>query len=577
MQQETSQAESLSGARGLVFLNEASKVLAASLDYEETLKTVANLVVPELADWCGIDLLRDDGTLQRVTVAHIDPEKVSWAMDLHDKYPTDMSSTQGLPQVLRSGHSELYPDISDDLLEASATSEEHLQILREVNIRSAMIVPLTTREKTIGAITFVSARPGHYDESFLALAEDLASRSAFAVENARLYRALAESEQLFRTTADSAPVLIWMSDSQGNIHFFNKSWLDFRGRSLDQEIGDGWIEGMHPDDREPCLKLYTQHFDERSRFELEYRLLREDGVYRWVLDTGVPRYNADGTFAGFTGSCVDITDQRVAREQFEELNAQLERRVQKRTEELEELNRDLEAFSYSVSHDLRAPLRSIRSFAWMLKEDAGDRLDPDSRDSLDRIIASSARMSQLIDDLLAYARVGRTQMRIQKVSLSELAGKVANDLKSENRCSENTVFDIEPNMIVKADQTLLRVALENLLGNACKFSSKVEAPVIEVKRHQQDGQDAYCVRDNGVGFDPRYQHKLFQPFERLHSTAEFAGSGIGLTNVQRIVNRHGGKIWAESAPGEGAAFYFTLEEQSPRGSTEETKNGASMH
>ena len=248
----------------------------------------------------------------------------------------------------------------------------------------------------------------------------------------------------------------------------------------------------------------------------------------------------------------DVTERKRTEDQIRDLNSQLERR----NTDLIAINKELESFSYSVSHDLRAPLRSIDGFSLALLEDAQDKLGPEEKEHLRRVRAATARMGQLIDDLLGLARTARRELVSENVNLSRLVQEVVSQLQIAEPERHPTVI-IAPDLIVEGDRQLLRVMLENLLGNAWKFTSKRADARIEFGV-QQDHQPAYFVRDNGAGFDMRYADKLFGAFQRLHDGSEFPGSGVGLASVQRIVNRHGGRIWAESTVGKGATFYFLL-------------------
>src|SRR6266540_3795035 len=235
----------------------------------------------------------------------------------------------------------------------------------------------------------------------------------------------------------------------------------------------------------------------------------------------------------------------------------LVRRLHQRTAQLEATNKELEAFSYSVSHDLRAPLRSIDGFSLALLEDYGDRLDAHGQDYLQRVRAATQRMAQLIDDLLGLARVTRSELRHEHVDLSALTAAIVGEFQRAYPDRQVEV-DIAPGLVAHADTRLLHVVLENLLGNAWKFTVKCPCARIEVGAVPCDGQVAYFVRDNGAGFDMAYADKLFGAFQRLHAMTEFSGTGIGLATVQRIIHRHGGRVWAEAAVEQGATFYFTV-------------------
>jgi signal transduction histidine kinase len=239
------------------------------------------------------------------------------------------------------------------------------------------------------------------------------------------------------------------------------------------------------------------------------------------------------------------------------LNAELEQRVAERTAQLEYTNKELEAFCYSVSHDLRAPLRSIDGFSQALVEDFASQVPDEGQRYLSRIRAATQRMAQLIEDLLNLSRVSRGELQLQDIDVAEIARQVAAELQQREpgRRVELSVWD---GMQARADPRLLRAALENLIGNAWKFTARCDAPRIEVGALADGGRSTFFVRDNGAGFDMAYADKLFGAFQRLHSVNEYAGTGIGLATVQRIVHRHGGRIWADAKPGKGAVFFFTL-------------------
>jgi len=254
----------------------------------------------------------------------------------------------------------------------------------------------------------------------------------------------------------------------------------------------------------------------------------------------------------------DISDRNRTEKQIKELNQDLERRVFERTAQLEATNKELEAFSYSVSHDLRAPLRSIDGFSQTLIERYTEQLDDKGKHYLKRVRAATQRMGEMIDDLLDLSRVTRSEMQRQRVYLSSLVQEITSDLQ-QTKPERSAEFVIAPGVLVEGDPQLLKVVLENLLSNAWKFTSNQISARIEFGiTSQQNVKQAYFVKDNGAGFDMEYADKLFGAFQRLHTTDEFPGTGIGLATVQRIIRRHGGNVWAEGAVGQGATFYFML-------------------
>ncbi len=253
----------------------------------------------------------------------------------------------------------------------------------------------------------------------------------------------------------------------------------------------------------------------------------------------------------------EVATRRATEDKVRKLNEELEGRVLQRTAELEAANRDLETFSYTVSHDLRAPLRGMRGFSQILLEEYGDRLDPQAKHYLEQIDSAGRRMTELIESLLALGRASHGELRRERIDLREMAGDVVHELRLAHP-GRTVQAEIAEDLTAEADPRLLQTVIANLLGNAWKFTAKRADAQIEMGMETRGGERCYFVRDNGVGFDMAQAQKLFMPFQRLHAEREFHGSGIGLVTVRRIIERHGGRVWAEGEPGAGATFYFTL-------------------
>ncbi|GLI37306.1 PAS domain-containing protein [Geobacter hydrogenophilus] len=284
------------------------------------------------------------------------------------------------------------------------------------------------------------------------------------------------------------------------------------------------------------------------------------GDAEYVAISASPLRDATGEIVAGIELVRDITERKRAEQQIRILNAQLEQRVRERTEELEQSLREMETFCYTVSHDLRTPLRGIHGFSSILQQDYADRLDEEGQECLQRIGGAANRMGELIDDLLELSRVNRDELSRVPVDLTTLAGEIADDL-ARSHPDRKVEFAIAPGLRATGDPSLLGAALANIIHNAWKFSSRNPAARIEVGSRTDGEEPVFFVRDNGVGFDMQYADKLFLPFHRLHAAEGFEGTGIGLATVQRIIERHGGRVWAESEPGRGATFFFTVHDE----------------
>jgi PAS domain S-box-containing protein len=368
------------------------------------------------------------------------------------------------------------------------------------------------------------------------------------------------TEQRFQLLIETAQEGIWTIDTGWRTTYVNRYMADLLGYSpeemrgmhifsfMDEEVQRLASQGLHKEGPAPAGR------------SVDRKLLRKDGTALWVSISTAPILDAQGRYTGMLATMTDITRRREAEEQVRQLNAELERRIAERTAQLEFANHELESFAYSVAHDLRAPLRSIASFSDALVEDCAAQLDDTGKDYLRRITAGAKRMSDLIDGLLALSRVNSTELQDRECNLSVLAHAVLEQFQEQQ--PERTVrVRVQEGLVARGDPQLLRAVLENLLGNAWKFTR--ERPVAEIEFSAQgdaSGRQTYKVRDNGAGFDMAYRDKLFGVFQRLHTQREFEGTGIGLATVQRILRRHGGRIWGEGQPGQGASFFFTLHE-----------------
>ena len=398
--------------------------------------------------------------------------------------------------------------------------------------------------------------------------QDMLRREQLAREEAESQRAL------LRDIVDQAPAIMALHEGpEHEVLLVNEIYCRAVNRTPAELIGMPARMALPEIEQAGIYDLMDQVYRTGEPYHAVERLvpldLHQDGTLhdRYFTFSYQPMRNADGQVTGIVVHAIDMTESVVARRAVEQksleiaaLNRGLEQRVAERTAELAAANQELEAFAYSVSHDLRAPLRRIDGFSRVLLEDWGHKLDDTGWHHLSRIRVGTQHMGELIDDMLTLAQVSRQTLETEEVDLSDLAHAAVSNLREQAPEREVTVH-IEPAMSARGDARFLRVVLDNLLDNAWKFTGKQDQAVVEIgeaKAKARDGEQVFFVRDNGAGFDPAFKDKLFSAFNRLHSPADFPGTGIGLATVKRVLDRHGGRIWAEGAVNEGAVFYIAL-------------------
>ncbi|MCK9387209.1 MAG: ATP-binding protein [Sulfuritalea sp.] len=371
-------------------------------------------------------------------------------------------------------------------------------------------------------------------------------------------QALRESMAFQDSLLNAMPIPVFYKDRNGRYVGFNKAYEAYFGATIDQLIGKTAFDISPRELAEIYHAKDAELFESGGVQQYESRVKNTHGELRDVIFNKAVFADSQGAIGGLIGAILDITDRKNAEEEIRKLNQELEQRVVERTAQLELANRELEAFSYSISHDLRAPLRHIDGFVRLLEERTEANLDEKSRHYMSTISDSARRMSTLIDDILSFSRMGRREMADTLVDLGALVQEVIRELEAETpgRAIEWRVAELP---VVVGDHAMLRVVLVNLISNALKFTRK--CPQAKIGIGCQPGSDAETivfVRDNGAGFDMQYANKLFGVFQRLHGSDEFEGTGIGLAIVKRIVERHGGRVWAEGKVDGGATFYFSL-------------------
>jgi PAS domain S-box-containing protein len=455
-----------------------------------------------------------------------------------------------LVELLGFSHSEMVGKTVGELspfkdIESNKVMLQRLQRDRYVRYEN---LPLETRDGRHIAVEFVSNVYQAGDRSVIQCnVRDITKRKQAEMVSLRLAAIIESSDDAIISKDLNSTVTSW-----------NKGAENIFGYTASEIIGTSILR-LIPADRQDEEKHILEKINRGEKVEHFETLRRnKDGRLIIVSVTISPIKDAAGTLIGVSKVARDISERKAAEEEIRRLNVDLEQRVVSRTMELEAANKELEAFSYSVSHDLRAPLRHVLGFVELLQQDARRSLSEKSIHHLKTISEAVKRMGDLIDDLLAFSRVGRTALQKTSVNLDELVKETLGDFQEEMKARKIS-WDIHPLPTVQADRALLRMVLVNLISNALKFTgARAEAKIEIGSSPNGNGESIIFIRDNGAGFDPKYTDKLFGVFQRLHSHKEFEGTGIGLANVQRIVVRHGGRAWAEGVVDGGATFYFSI-------------------
>ena len=443
----------------------------------------------------------------------------------------------------RQGRVSAIDDLAHSQLEPC-----HIELLQRFGTKANLVVPILHKEELWGLlIAHQCYRPRRWTEEEIDFLQHLANQVGIALGQSQLVQALRESEQRFRLVADSAPVLLWMSGTDKKCTFFNQTWFEFTGRAYEQEQGNGWTQGIHPKDRERCWETYASAFDKRESFTMEYRLRRADGNYRWILDTGVPRFTPDGSFAGYIGSCLDISDRR-------------------------EVERLKDEFVSVVSHELRTPLTSIGGALDLLASGVLQTQPQRAQRMLNIAVNNTERLVRLINDILDIERIesGKVTMNKQVCNAADLiaaATDVVSDL-AQNASIPLTVETVSTRLWADPDRIVQ--VLTNLLSNAIKFSptgstvSLSTELVMQLEGEPPTNHSApylkFQVRDQGRGIPTDKLETVFGRFQQVDASdaRNKGGTGLGLAICRSIIHHHGGQIWVESTLGEGSTFYFTL-------------------
>jgi PAS domain S-box-containing protein len=546
---------------GLRLVSTVAQAFAATTsDYRGLLEAIARNIAEAIPHAC-IVLLRTGTSLTLVAIHDGEPDTESRFRDVVNRpYPMREG---GISAMVLANGPLLMPRIDFELLRTQIMAPTVDQ-LEAGGITGMLVVPLATRGELIGVLWVLRRGTSHrpLDELDLEIVQDLANHAALAISNARLFKQLERSEQLrmaeeravaasslLDAIVENIPDMVFVKDAD-KLAFvrFNRAGEELIGQSRAELIGKTDFDLFPVSQAEFFVAKDRQTLAATSVVESTEEPLQTAGGLRWLHTKKVPLLDSAGKPQYLLGISHDITERKqvIAELSAAKLAA-------------EDANRELESFSYSVAHDLRTPLRAIDGFSQALVEDYGDKLDAEGRRYLARVREAAQRMAELIDDLLTLSRVTRSELRRDRVDLSALAHTL---LAAFQRIDPDRRVEIviAPGIVADADPQLAAIALDNLLGNAWKFTSKRPDARIELGVTRSGGVPTYFVRDNGAGFDMAYRDKLFGVFQRLHAEADYPGTGIGLATVARIAQRHRGRTWADGKLGEGATFYLTLTE-----------------
>lgn len=526
--------------RGLHLVSATVRAFSASThDYAELLEAIARHISHAIPGACIVTLRSEDGLTMTPVAVHDDDAGVR-ARLVAQIGPYPIAEAPLAESVMRDG-TLFAPAYGSYVIGRSSAAGSRL--FRELGTHSLLVVAMGQH----GVITLARHTPdGPFDELDREILEDLAGHAALAIDNARLVARLAASEALrlaeeragrvlriVDAILENIPAMVFVKDA-ADLAFvrFNRAGELLLGTTRDQIIGKTDFDLFPRADAEQFVARDREALRGDRMVDIPEEPVQTATGVRWLHTRKVPLLDAAGNPEYLLGVSYDITDRK-------------------------HLDAELEAFTYSVAHDLRAPLRGVLGYATAVLEDESARLSDDGSRHLARVVESGERMARLIDDLVSLARVSRAELHRGRADLSALAHSSLAGLHA--RSPERTLETvIAPGLVVDGDPYLMAVVVEELIDNAWKFTAQQAPARIELGATEVDGAPAYFVRDNGAGFDMAYADRLFGVFHRLHRESEFSGTGIGLATVARIVRRHGGRVWATGAPGEGATFYFTM-------------------
>lgn len=525
----------------LRFLSQASKLLSSSLDYKRTIKSVSKLAISYMADWFFIDLFNEDGELDLVALGHSDPRKIKWAYQMRKKRPVDLSSKVGIAKVIRTGKSEMYPVITETLLESADISKEQREIVKNIGFSSLMFVPLLVRKKVIGVITFAMTHHRRaYNESDLSTAEELAARASLAIENAKLYHEAAEARERMNKLIANVPGVVWESYGEPDatkqrVNYVSDYIETMMGYSKEEwfRMPQFWMVVAHPEDTDMVKREAENFFTTGRGGIMRFRIKKKDDTYIWVEVQMTVIKDNKGKPVGMRGVTMDISERVKLEEKKDE-------------------------FISIASHELKTPLTSAKGYLQILSKRMRTVEDGALKQLVDKSNRYLDKLNNLISDLLDVSKIqsGKLQLTMTQFDIYELVIELVESLQP-TISTHTIIIKKNTHRVVLADRERLEQVLANLIMNAVKYSPESENVYISLEELEKSLQ--ISVEDTGVGIPEEDIANIFQRFYRVESTAKkFSGMGIGLYISAEIVKRHNGKISVKSIPYKGSTFSFTI-------------------
>ncbi len=528
------------------FIAEVSKVLSSSLDYETTLNHLAQLIIPRFADWFVVNMLDQQGNIETITLAHKDPAKVRWAKKLQEKYPVDRDAPRGVPQVIRTGKSELYPEITDDMLKAVAKNEEELNVLRQVGYSSIMMVPLVVQGRPCGAVTLVFTESGRrYNTLDLAMGEEIGLRAGNAIENARLYQEVKQARDQLDIILQGAADGIIVYNKNDQIIYANEAAVAMMGFTSFQamlEVSSATIVSSYEiidERRKPMPPSQLPHHrvlagEREAQATIGYHHKLDGEFERWSVAKARPVFDERGNITLVISLIHDITDRVLAEQRKDE-------------------------FISMASHELKTPVTSLKGFTHVLQRRLKKLQDEQGLHFLGRIDIQLNKLSRLISELLDVSgmQAGKLVFQAETFDLDELIQETVENLQPTTS-THRLLIEGKAHTQIVGDKDRLGQVLINLLTNSIKYSPHANKVIIGASR--RPGEVIVSVQDFGIGISKLHQEKIFERFYRVTDEAEktYPGLGIGLYLSYEIVKRHHGQMWVESSKGEGSTFYIAL-------------------